>query len=225
MGYLPTILRPRGVPHKELTPGLDLPSFFCDELKAIDPKLFIVYHPYRVMWEGVINEYVGELEDPRFTIHREFGQENWGFVLTDGDGFPIEEAAWHIWRLEDPHGWAHVVKIESHEGEYLSFLLNRLNLQAIWTNRYGASSWGRKLDSDAEEIRESKKKMEAAMHDAYQEENSWLMKRAMENFERGVVAPTNPTTSQIISYPGQTNRTATERLITDEEGGLVVPER
>jgi len=59
------------------------------------------------------------------------------------------------------------------------------------------------------------------MFDAVQDENKWLMRNAMENMERNVTAPTNPTVGQIISYPGQKNRGTMERPLEDEDVGLV----
>ena len=47
----------------------------------------------------------------------------------------------------------------------------------------------------------------------------------MENFDRGVVAPTNPEKETIVSYGGQTNRSKIVRPLDDEEGGLIVPEK
>ena len=175
------------------------------------------------MWDDIINEYVGSMEDPRFTIHYEHGCENWGFVLTDGDGAPIPEGSWHIWRLCEP-GWAHIMKIEDKHDYYLKLLIRRLDLQARWSDKYGAKSWNRKQAVDADEIKERKQAQHQELFDAVQDENSWLMKKAMENFERGHSAPTNPTKDSIISYPNQTNRSRIVRPLDDTEGGLIIPE-
>jgi len=224
MKYLPTIFRPGGA-RKEFTPGLDLPSWFHDSLKLIDKNLYIVYHPHRLMWDSIINQTTGELEDPRFCIHHEHGEEQWGFVLTDANGSPIPENAWHIWRLCVPHGWAHVVKIEDHHGKYLRLLVNRLHLQASYSDKYGASQYNRLLDQQTQEERKKEQDDKHDLFNATNEENDWLLKRAMENFESGHVAPTNPTTESIISYPGQINRSKIVRPMTDEEGGLYIPDR
>jgi hypothetical protein len=58
------------------------------------------------------------------------------------------------------------------------------------------------------------------MFEAVQEENSWLTKNAMENFNRGVVAPSNPKMEKIISYAGQKNHTRTSRDLEDADVGL-----
>ena len=142
---LPSTLRPSNSEYRECIAGKDLPSWFMDSLKAIDEKLFIVYHPFAMIWDDMMNQYVGELEDPRFTIHREHGEEVWGFVTTYGDGAPIPEGAWHVWRLCEPHGWAHVVRVESKEGEYLKILTDRLHLQAKFRDRYGDIAWNRNM--------------------------------------------------------------------------------
>ncbi len=222
---LPETLRPRGVFHREFIPGLDLPSWFYYDLKAIDGKLHIIYHPYRVMWDDIINQYEGPLDDSRFSIHYEHGQENWGFVLKQsGSDAPIEEASWHVWRLCEPYGWAHIVKIEAREGKYLELLTSRLNLQARFTDKYGHHAWNRKTEADTSEMQEKAQDDKDDMMDAVMKENEWLTKKARENFQRGQTAPTNPQISKIISYPGQKNKSRTVRALSDTEGGLVIPE-
>ena len=217
-------MRPRGISRKRFTPGLDLPSWFDDGLKGIDNKLCLIYHPYRVMWDDMMNEYVGEIEDPRYTIHQEFGQENWGWVLTDGQGYPIPDHSWHIWRRCDPHGWAHIIQIEDKHGHYLHLILKRLYLQAKFTDRYGHRAWGRQVDDEHSKEAEVQQKDKESLFNAFQEENKWLLNRAKENFERGRIAPTNPTHESIVSYPGQVNRSRIVRPLDDREGGLVIPE-
>ena len=49
-------------------------------------------------------------------------------------------------------------------------------------------------------------------------------RKAMENFEHGITAPTNPMKESIISYAGQKNRSRIIRPLDDEEGGLVLPD-
>ncbi len=117
---LPKTLRPDNSNNRECQRGIDLPSWFFDDLKAIDSKLYIVWHPYATLWDDMMNQYEGALEDPRFTIHREYGEEVWGWVTTNGQGAPLPEQAWHVWRLCEPHGWAHLVRIDSKASEYLS---------------------------------------------------------------------------------------------------------
>jgi hypothetical protein len=220
---LPEELRPRGEDYKVFTPGIDLPSWFQDDLKSIDDKLFLVYHPYKVLWDDIINQYEGNLDDPRFTIHKEHGTLNFGFVLTDGQGYPTPDNTWHVWRLCIPHGWAHVIQVQDNHEEYLKLLVKRLHLQARFTDRYGFKAWGHHMDDEAEEQREKKQLDQEDLFGAFQKENDWLLKRAQENYMSGKIAPTNPQKQSIISYPGQVNRTATSRPLDDEEGGLYVP--
>lgn len=220
---LPKRLRPRGVYHRQFQPGLDLPCWFSDGLKSLDPDLYIVWHPFRVMWDDIMNEYTGSIEDGRFNIHAEHGQENWGFVLTDGTGAPIPKETWHIWRLCDPRGYAHIVEIESETGDYLRLLLDRLYLQATYRLAHGDIAWNRKVLADQEEAKEKGQQAQSNIFEAVQEENSWLTKKAMENMDRGIVAPTNPQHESIISFPNQKKRTKTIRPLEDEDVGLVTP--
>ena len=217
---LPSTLRPSNSSYRECLPGKDLPSWFMDSLKSIDEKLYLVYHPFSMIWDDVMNQYSGSTEDPRFTIHREHGEEVWGFVTTYGDGSPIPEGAWHVWRLADPRGWCHVVRVESKEDTHLRLMLDRLHIQATFRDRYGDIAWNRNMaeEQDAAQIAAQDAHQEGL--GAMQEENSWLMKNAMDNFQRGVTAPTNPTIEKIVSYAGQKNHTATSRPLEDEDVGL-----
>jgi len=177
-----------------------------------------------VLWDNVINEDSGELEDPRYTVHNMYGEMNFGFVLTDGAGKPIEDGSWHIWRWCYPHGVAHIIKLESREPGYLRLFLKRMMIQSQWTNKYGFRAYNRLLDQVREEDRTQLMKDRQALFDATQEENSWLMKRAIDNAASGHMAPTNPTKDSIISYPGQTNRSRIITPLDDKEGGLYIPE-
>ena len=217
---LPTTLRPSDSTYKECQAGKDLPSWFMDDLKSIDEKLYIVYHPFAMIWDDMMNQYTGELEDPRFTIHREHGEEVWGFVTTDGGGKPIPECAWHVWRLAEPHGWCHVVRIDSKNGAYLKLMVDRLHIQARFRDRYGDIAWNRQTRDDQETSQIEAQAAKQEMFEAVQEENSWLTRNAMDNFERGITAPSNPTMSKVVSYSGQKNHTATERPLMDEDVGL-----
>jgi len=219
---LPQKYRP-DFPYRKCALGIDLPSEFYDELRRIDKDLYPVHHPYRVLWDSIINSDAGELEDPRYQINYNYSELNFGFVLTDSDGRPIEDGSWHVWRLCDPYGWAHVIKLESREPEYLRLVVDRLYLQACWTNRYGFLSYNRLLDSVDVEHRKKLQDDRQELFEATQDENSWLMNKAMDNFARGDTAPTNPTKDSIVSYPGQVNRSRIVRPLDDEEGGLIVP--
>ena len=201
-------------------PGKDLPSWFMDALKSIDEKLYIVYHPFATIWDDMMNQYAGELEDPRFTIHREHGEEVWGFVTTNGDGSPIPEGAWHVWRLCEPHGWAHIVRVDSKHDQYLKILADRLHLQARFRDRYGDIAWNRNMAEEQSVAQIAAQDAHQEGLAAMQEENSWLMKNAMDNFQRGKTAPTNPTIEKIVSYAGQKNHTATSRPLDDSDVGL-----
>jgi len=191
-----------------------------DDLKSLDTKLYIVWHPFAMIWDDMMNQYEGELEDPRFTIHREHGEEVWGFVTTNGRGEPTPECAWHVWRLCEPHGWAHIVRIDSKHQEYLSLMVNRLHIQAEFRNKYGDIAWNRNTRFEDEEAQRKAQDDHQEAFEAVQEENLWLTRNARENMSRGITAPTNPTIEKIISYPGQKNRTATSRPLEDADVGL-----
>jgi len=221
---LPKEFLPKGKQPKPCAYGIDLPRQFCDELRQIDPGLYPVFHKYQVMWDSIINLDEGELEEPRYTVNFEHGEVNMGFVLTDGKGHPLEDGSWHIWRWCYPHGLGHIVKLESRDPEYLEMVLTRLKLQADWTNKYGFRSYSKLLDACSEEEREILMKEKQYMMDCVHEENSWLMKKAMENYDRGIINPTNPQKETIFSAPGVANRTKTVRDLDDREGGLIIPE-
>jgi hypothetical protein len=191
-----------------------------DDLKSIDENLYIVYHPFNVMWDNLMNQYEGELEDPRFSIHREHGEEVWGFVTTDGDGAPIPEGAWHVWRLWAPHGYTHVIRIESKEGSYLQVMLDRLQLQGTTRDKYGEHAWGKHLAEEQDIAQTQAQDAHQESLEAVQEENSWLTRAARDNFQRGKTAPTNPTIEKVISFPGQKKHTATSRPLDDKDAGL-----
>jgi hypothetical protein len=220
MMKLPNTLRPCNSQIRECQKGIDLPSWFFDDLKAIDNKLYIVWHPFRQMWENLMNQYEGELEDPRFTIHREHGKEVWGFVMTNGSGEPLPEQAWHVWRLCEPHGWAHIVRIDSKAEGYLKLLTHRLHVQAQFRDKYGDIAWNRHIDKEQTLAQQAKQDAQQEVFEAVQDENKWLMKNAMDNMARGKTAPTNPTVEKIISYGGQKNHTATSRPLDDADVGL-----
>jgi len=221
---LPNTLRPRGTVYRRFSPGVDLPSWFYKSIKSIDPKIHFVFHPYKVMWDDIINQYEGTLDNPRFTIHQEYGQENWGFVLTGPDKAPLIENSWHLWRLCEPYGWAHIVKVESIIPEYLKTLVERLDLQANFRTKYGDKAWNKELQDQEEILREKIQKEKQECFDAVNEENIGFLKKVMEEFDRGNLKPTNPKKEQVISYPGQKNRTKTSRNLEDHEGGLIIPD-
>jgi hypothetical protein len=143
--------------------------------------------------------------------------------MRNSDGSPRVDESWHVWRHCWPYGWAHVVKVESKEPEYLALLTRRLYLQANVQEKYGDKEYRKRLEEANEEEQEKEQKKTQELFDAVQDENAWLLKAAMENFASGKVAPTNPTKDSIISYPGQENRSRIVRPLEDEEGGLIIP--
>jgi len=222
---LPNTLRPRGYRQRELKPGLHVPTGFIGDLKAIDEHLWLVWHPYRVMYDDVMNEYAGLLEDPRHQIHgTDNGLEVWGWVLKH-QGYPIPEEKWHIWRLCWPNGWCHICPLQSTDAGYLGLIARRLYLQATTRNRYGDRAWSKKLQDDEEAAFEKDSARTMEMFDAVGQENKWLSDRVRENFERGIVAPSNPQKETIVSYSGQGNRSRIVRPLDDTEGGLVIPDK
>lgn len=222
---LPKVHRPDR-PYKKCQVGIDLPAAFIADLKSIDTHLYPVWHQYKVLWDSpVTNEYSQGRE-----IHYAYGHLNFGFVPKDRKGAPVEEGAWHIWELCPDRGWGHVCKLESIDRSYLQIFLNRLHIQLKWNNKYGKvgmNSYQKYLDQLDEESREKVMKEREEMMNAIQEENEWLVNAAMQNFKRGKVKPTNPNKSQIISYPGQRNRSRIERPLddSDRESGLITPGR
>lgn len=227
MLQLPHQFRPRsGAFYRRFTPGLDLPSWFFYGLRSIDRDFHLVFHPYKVLWDSIINEHEGPIEDPRFTIHEEFGQLNFGFVLKDRFGRPQNDEAWHIWRwCYDAGGVAHILRLEDDHPYYLHLVLNRLHLQAKFTDKYGFKAWNRKTDADQAALDLKRKQHQDEMFEAVQAENAWLTRKAMENFSRGMTAPTNPQKETIMAGAGINYHSRLQRPLEDHEGGLVVPDR
>lgn len=226
MQQVPKVCR-SGYRLRAMQPGLDLPCFFIDGIKALDPKLYFIYHPYRVLWDDVINQYEGDPNNPRYVIgrHPDCGeQEIWGFVLTNGKGEPLLDGRWHIWRLCEPRGWAHVVPIDYRTGPFFEFCLDRLRINAEIVDKYGPKAWNRYLHEEERALQEAGVQ---SMHELFvdtQKENKWLLRTAMENFQRGIVAPTNPQKESIMGYAGQSNKSRIIRPLDDHEGGLIVPD-
>lgn len=209
---------------KQLVPGIDLPRWFFDDIKAIDENFHFVWHTFTFHYEDIINQYSGTREDPRLNIREEGGLEIWGWVMKNPDGTPRQEHLWHLWRLCHDRGYAHVAPLLSTQPEYLSLLVRRLHLQARFIDQFGPKAWSRHLSKEQEDERKVEQKRKKELFGSVQEENSWLTKQAMENMNRGVTKPTNPTKDIIMSYPGQTNRSRIVRPLSDEEGGLHLPD-
>lgn len=227
-GYkLPRELR-SGAYTRPLKIGLDVPGWFIDDLRAIDSNLYLVWHPYKVLYDDVMTQYEGLSEDPRFTIspQPQYGcDEIWGFVLTDGQERPLPDNRWHVWRLSRDRGWSHIVQLEDVSSSYLTFFLERLSLQSRIQDKYGTRAWSR-FQWEEEMLRQERAELDE--HEDFRsslEENRSLMREVLDNWRSGYTAPTNPQKDVIMSYSGQRNRSKISRPITDEEGGLVVPAR
>jgi hypothetical protein len=200
-----------------------VPRWFIDELRTIDPDLHLVWHEWQVTYDDFMTQYSGDLDDPRFTIHEEHGQEIWGWILTDGENTPLPDGSWHIWRLCDV-GWAHVTKLDSRSNpQYLRHILKRLHLQAVLSLK-GRREYRKLLEEEQEAQMEKSQRDAAQLFDDVQTENKKLMDTVKENFEWGRVKPTRPKKETITSYRGQTNRSRMVRDLDDEEGGLIIPE-
>lgn len=221
---LPYELRPRTDSYRQVQPGIDFSCNFLEGLRQIDSGLSVVWHQHRVLWDDIISDYSGRIEDPRYQITQNGAHLDFGFVLKFPDNSPIYDHHWHIWRLSPGVGWCHIVKLEAREREYTDLVLRRLYIQAKWTDKYGFKSYHRLLE-EAEEANLEKLKAdrEALMSDTHAE-NKWLLRRVKENASRGLYKPTNPQKETIVSYPGQAHRSRLSRPLTDEEGGLVLPD-
>jgi len=222
---LPDRSRPRGLRFRSVSPGLDFPCGFLDDLKAIYDKLYLVFHPYRVEFQTIMNQYVGDENDPRFCIGNFESEEVWGWVLKNPDNSPIVENCWHIWELTDAPGWGHVCKIQSRDPKYLGLLAKRLYLQNLVSLKYGRRTYMKGLQESQDKLQDKEKEDLKDLSNAVMEENAWLVNSAMDNLARGVVNPTNPTKDSIISYAGQSNKSRISRPLSDTEGGLVLPDR
>ena len=214
---LPKDFLPSNFRYKKLDTGLDLPAWFYDEIKSVDRNLHFVWHKYRLQYDDLMNNYYGSLEDPRWVIN----DEGWGWVLTDNMKVPIPENKWHIWSLAKDYGWCHVSNIASTEPEHLYRIVTRLGKEKAYKAMYGALEWNHRLRKDEEEREAKAQDAKDQQFQDIQKENSWLTRKAMENLDRGITAPSRPTKDIISSYSGQTNRSKITRPITDKEGGLI----
>lgn len=214
--------RPENLPHKILLPGLHLPAEFIQDIKGIDETLNFVWHPFEVLYEdNVMNSYTGKVDDPRWCINESFGQENWGYVLTLPDGSPKPDETWHIWQLNILSGWNHVSNIASTEPSHLLRIVHRLWKEKMYKARYDAFEWNHKMRQDDEDRAARLQDAKDQRFRDIQSENKWLTRKAMENLERGITAPSRPEKDVISSFAGQTNFTKITRPITDKEGGLI----
>ncbi len=221
---LPERGRPRGVRYRKCDLGVDLPSDFVHELKSLDSNLYPVFHPYRMLWDSIVNDYSGPLDDPRYQIEYKYGELNFGFVLTNGQGRPSPDGSWHIWRWCEPHGWAHVINIDSKDRQYLDLLVKRLWLQDRYHSRYGHRGYQKLLEEADIEQREKQQLDKQDLMNEIGKTNSAMLGRCAENMARGLTKPTNPTKDIIFSAAGVNNKSKIVRSLSDREGGLVLPE-
>ena len=220
---LPLLHRGEGY-YKKLQPGLNLPCWFIDGCRSLDSRLFFIFHPYKVLYDDIINQYTGSIENPRFVIGRQdsYGDQLlFGWVLTDGQGRPKQDNTWHMWRLCADAGWAHIIDLKSTDGEYLRIALDRLHLQAQIQEKHGNIAWNKYLRNEDEAIRNYKEKQMKNIFEDRTAENRFFMRKAYENFLNKKVTATNPTREIITSFSNQTNKSRIIRPLTDREGGIV----
>lgn len=222
---IPNDFRPGGY-LKPCELGVDLPSWFVNNIRSMDNKLYPIFHPYSLLYEDFMTADAGNLDDPRYCIHTSaaYGnQELWGWPLKSRAGVKFNEN-WHLWRLSSI-GWCHVFEIESRDSEYLKLMLDELFIVNQITNKYGPRAVmeyrrDKAMMQQERQLAENKQ----LMNDTFAA-NRTIMKRVIENFEAGRVDPTNPTVETISSYAGQTNRSRIIRPLddTDKQSGLVLP--
>lgn len=204
--------------------GVDVPAKFYYDLKAMDPNLYLVYHPIRVLpTSPVINQYSSTLEEYRTPTSTSLGFACWGYPLTDRRGAPIPEGKWHVYRLCD-QGWAHVITLDYRTPEYLHRVVENIYMQ-VQLEKRGRKAYREYLEQTAEEARLSKFNNQLQEFNDIQNENKWLLRRAREEASRGNFKPTRVEKETISSYAGQKNRSRIIRPATDTEGGLILPDR
>jgi len=226
--HLPKKGRPLGVRYRECDLGLDLPAEFIANLRGLDDQLYPVFHPYRILWDDMVNTYLGPLDDPRYPMQENcfrYNQLVMGHVLTDGKGEPSPDETWHIWRWCEPAtAWAHIINIDSRDEVYLNLLVKRLWLQDRYNNKYGHRGYQRMMEEADLAQRAKVQDDKQALMDDISKANSAMLSRVRENYMSGKVDPTNPQHESIISYPGQGNKSRIVRPLEDREGGLILPD-
>lgn len=205
-------------PYRKCMLGVDLPAWFVHEIQGIDINLYPVFHEHRTLWESTImNRDRGALDDPRHVINSDYGCLNFGFVYTNGKGEPSKQNLWHLWRLNKDHGWSHVYQLDSTDPGYLRVVLHKLWFQDQTIGKYGAKMFMKIQTAKEEELRDEEKAVQQEWFNACQDENAWLTRSAMENFNRGHTAPTNPVKETISSYKGQGHRSRLVRPLDDAD--------
>lgn len=219
---------PVGMPYKVCEMGVDLSAQFLYDLRSLDDQLYVIYHPYQILWDDMVNDYQGDILDPRYHIgvnSARCGELVMGHVLTNGQDIPTPEGNWHVWRWCEPaNAWAHVIAIESKDPEYQRLLVKRLWLQAKYNDRYGHRGYQKMVEQADLDQREKLQNEKSDLMKEISKANSSMMARVRDNFESGRTDPTRPMKETITSYAGQGSKRKLVRPATDEEGGIILPE-
>lgn len=211
---LPNKHRPNGE-YRKLNLGLDVPSQFFDDLQSIDSGLYLVWHPYQVMWESIIqNTYTGKAEFPRHRNQIKFGQVCFGTPVMTPE--PVPENKWHIWRLSE-HGWSHIMPLAYSSRDYLRQVARELYSQTKGIERVGVRNYNTDMRDKSKQIKDEDIKRQSEVLNDTHKANKGFWNAAAENFARGHVAPTNPMKETISSYKGQSNKTKRVRPLRDED--------
>lgn len=224
---LPECGLPIGVRYKQCELGVDLSSQFIHDLRSLDEYLYPIWHPYRILWDDLVNDYQGELMDPRYDIgvnSSRCGELVMGHILTNGQDIPTPDGNWHLWRWSEPaRSWAHVIAIESSDPTYQRLLVKRLWLQATYNDKYGNYGYQKMMEQADLDQREKIQNEKSDLMNEIGKANSGMMARVRDNFEHGRTKPTCPTKESIMSAPGLSNKSRMSRPLSDTEGGLVLP--
>ena len=208
--------------------GLDLPAWFVADLQSIDPDLYPIFHKYSVMWDDFMSNHYGSLDDPRHVIGvpSGFTEEVWGYPKKqDKSNAPVLDGTFHIWRLAKSVGaWAHIVQLVSKDPVYLQFVLDTLHFQAVYSAKYGHKALNRQKREQEQEQRQKEQSNKDQLFNDVNKANGKLIRDVMDNMDRGITAPTNPTKESILSYPNQKNRTKIITPLDDRSGGLIIPD-
>lgn len=219
---------PVGMPYKVCEMGVDLPAQFLHDLRSLDDQLYVIWHPYRILWDDMVNDYQGEIIDPRYHIgvnSARCGELVMGHVLTNGQDVPTPDGNWHVWRWCEPaSAWAHVIAIESKDPMYQRLLVKRLWLQAMYNDKFGAKGYQKLMEQADLDEREKLQNEKSDLMNEISKANSGMMSKVRDNFEHGRTEATRPMKETIVSAPGLSNKSKMVRPATDREGGMVLPE-
>ena len=222
---LPKKFRDRSERYRKLDPGLDFPAQFLADLRAIDSDFYLVWHPYQTLWDNIINEGLGADDNPRYQVAEQYGHLCFGYVMRDRKNHgPAPDNNWHLWRLAEPYGWCHILRIQApKDAGYLRVVVDMLHKQKQILNQYGPKGLVQDQATANDEAQEKAKAESAEMYKLWQLENSWLLKKAMENMQRGILNSPEPTKDVIMSGQGLNHRSRIIRPITEKEGGIYNP--